>query len=64
MLRVQLGRRNLCSELKELDIFGVGVEFNFQRRKRFSTVIGAIISCITITLFISFAAIRSIQFAT
>ena len=58
-----LSKRNLCNELKDLDMYGAGVEFNFQGKNRFTTVIGSIMTFITILLFISFAAIRTLEFA-
>ena len=53
-------RRNVCTWIKEKDVFGVGVEFNFQKRTRFTTGCGAAMTCITGALFITFAIIRTL----
>ena len=55
-------KRNCFTGFKELDMYGVGVEFSFKNNKRFNTWMGALMTCITTTLFISFVSIKTIHF--
>ena len=56
--------RNCIGGLKEQDMYGVGVEFSFNNNKRFTTWMGAVMTCITMTLFMTFFGIRTIHFVT
>ena len=51
--------RNCIGGLKEQDMYGVGVEFSFNNNKRFTTWMGAVMTCITMTLFMTFFGIIS-----
>ena len=56
-------KKDMCSGLKSLDLFGEKVQFTFQGRKNFNTWIGSSISCLMITFFISFLVSRTIKLA-
>ena len=45
----------------KIDIFGETVRFKFQGRDKYSTPVGAVISCLTLTGFLIFFLVRTAQ---
>ena len=59
---MKTAKNTLCSNLGRADLYGEYVQFTFQGHRAYSSPIGKCFSCLTITMFIAFFAVRSIKF--
>ena len=60
--RVRQARNTACTSLQEVDLFGERVQLTFQRRSKSSSPVGIALSCLIMTMFAGFFAVRTINF--
>ena len=61
MVKFIAAKKGGCSSLKNVDMFGANVEFTFQGKHRYPTVIGAIMTILIFSLCTAFLIVRTLK---